>query len=77
LAGWTGLFGRIDLEVGELIDAGDQIVAVIREREIGRSSGAPVETTQVALWTLADRKATRMRMFDDRQQALEAAGLRD
>src|SRR5205809_2715083 len=49
-------FGEVDFEVDELIDAGDQVLAVIREREVGRASGAPVETTHLALYTLSDGK---------------------
>jgi ketosteroid isomerase-like protein len=71
------VFGEVDLEIEDLIDAGDQVLAVIREREVGRASGVPVENTHLALWTLADGKVTRMRIFDDREQALEAAGLRE
>ena len=58
-----------------MIDAGDQVLAIIREREVGRSSGVPVETTHLAVWTLADGKVTQLQVFDDRQQALKAAGL--
>jgi ketosteroid isomerase-like protein len=69
------VFGEVDFEVETLIEAGDQVFAVIREREIGRASGVPVETTHLAVWNLADGKVTQMRIFDDRQQALEVAGL--
>ena len=69
------VFGEIDFEVEELLDAGDQVLAVIREREVGRASGAPVETTHLAVWTLASGKVTRMQVFEDRRQALAAAGL--
>ena len=69
------VFGEVDVEVEQLIDARDQVVAVIREREVGRTSGAPVETTHVAVWTLADGKVIKLQVFDDRQQGLEAAGL--
>src|SRR6476469_5571258 len=41
-------FGEIDFYVEELIDAGDRIVALIRERQIGRTSRAPVEASHVA-----------------------------
>jgi ketosteroid isomerase-like protein len=68
-------FGAVDLEVEELIDAGDQVLAVIREREVGRTSGVPVETTHLAVWTLADGEVIRMQLFDDRQAAVQAAGL--
>jgi ketosteroid isomerase-like protein len=61
------VFGEVDFEV--------EVLAVIHEREIGRSSGVPVETTHLSVWTLADGKVTQMQIFDDRPQALEAAGL--
>ena len=70
-------FRDIDFEVEELIDAGNQVLAVIREREVGRVSTVPVEATHFAVWTLARGKVTRMRVFDDRAEALEAVGLRD
>jgi ketosteroid isomerase-like protein len=74
---WLTAFSEIGAEVGELIDAGDQVLAVIREREVGRASGVPVEATHVAVWTLAHGKVIRMQMFDDRQQALKAVGLEE
>jgi ketosteroid isomerase-like protein len=70
-------FGAIDFEVEELIDAGDQVLAVIHERAAGRASGAPVESAHTVVWTLADGKVTRLRAFDNSQQALEAVGLRE
>jgi ketosteroid isomerase-like protein len=68
-------FGTVDLDVDEVIDAGDRVVALIREHEIGRTSGVPVDTRHVAVWTLADGKVVRMQIFDDREQALKAVGL--
>ena len=68
-------FGEVDLEVEELIDAGDQVLAVIRDRQVGRASGAAVETTHFAVWTLADGKVTQCRVFDDQAESLEAVGL--
>jgi ketosteroid isomerase-like protein len=67
-------FGEVDFEVEELIDHGDQVLATLRESEVGRASGAPVETTHAALWTLADGKVISMQLFDDRQEALDAMG---
>ncbi len=71
------VFARIDMEVEELIDADDRVLAVVREREVGRASGAPVETSHLAVWTLADGKVTQMQIFDDRQRAFEAAALNE
>jgi ketosteroid isomerase-like protein len=70
-------FSEIRFEVEELTDAGDHVLAVIREREVGRTSGVPVKATHAAVWTLTGGKVTRMQAFDHRQQALEAAGLRE
>ena len=73
----VSVFGEVDFEVEELIDAGDQVLAVIREREVGRASGVPVETTHLVVYTLTGGKVIQMQVFDDRQQALEAVGLRE
>jgi ketosteroid isomerase-like protein len=70
-------FGQIDMEPRELVDAGDHVVAVVHEREIGRTSGAPVEAAHAAVWTLAEGRITRVELFDDRAQALEAVGLQE
>jgi ketosteroid isomerase-like protein len=71
------VFGEIDLDVEELIDADNRVVAVITEREVGRSSGAPVSATHAAVWTLTDSKVVRMQIFDDRAEALKAVGLEE
>jgi ketosteroid isomerase-like protein len=71
LAAW----GQIDFEVEELIEVGDKVFAVIQEREVGRASGVPVESSHLAVWTLAGGKVTRLQVFDDRQAAERAAGL--
>jgi ketosteroid isomerase-like protein len=70
-------FGEVDLQIEDVIDGAEHIVVGIREREVGRASGVPVEATHTAVWTLADGKVTRLRVFDDRKAALEAAGLRE
>lgn len=74
----VSVFGEIDFEIEEFTAAGDQVLAVGRELEVGRASGAPVETAHVAVWTLTtDRKVSHMQLFDDREQALETVGLRE
>jgi ketosteroid isomerase-like protein len=59
----------------ELIDAGDQVVSVIRTRGSGRRSGASVEMTYAGVWTISDRKVSRVVWLDSRAEALQAAGL--
>ena len=70
-------WGEVDYEVEELMDIGDRVVAIIRDRQVGRSSGVPINSAHAAVWTLADGKVTRLQVFDDRQEALEAVGLRE
>src|SRR4051794_30224274 len=68
-------FNEFHFELEELTDAGDHVLATVRERNIGRASGAAVEATHFAVWTLAAGKVTRLQVFDERQPALEAAEL--
>jgi ketosteroid isomerase-like protein len=70
-------FGEIRLHLEDLVDAGHQVLAVVREQEVGRVSGVPVEAIHFAVWTLADGKVTQMQIFDDRQRASNAVGLRE
>lgn len=50
------VWGHVDLEVDELADGGDRVFAAVRDHVIGRTSGAPAETTHYAVWTLAEGK---------------------
>jgi ketosteroid isomerase-like protein len=68
-------FDEMGFELEELIDAGDQVLAVVREREVGRSSGVPLEQRVYAVWTLRDGKIVRMQAFDQRAEAEREAGL--
>jgi ketosteroid isomerase-like protein len=68
-------FGIWDLEVEEIIDAGDRVLAVVRDHAEGRASGVWVEAGHVAVWTLSGGKVIRLQTFEDRRPALEAAGL--
>lgn len=63
----------------EFIDAGDdQVLVFSREGGRGRSSGAEVQTNPTAhLWTIRDGKAIRMQSYWERDEALEAVGLRE
>jgi uncharacterized protein len=72
---WTADFEDFEMDVEQLIDAGDRVVVGIVQRGRGRSSGAPVEGRFWLVYTLADAKIVRFDIFNDRLQALEAAGL--
>ena len=65
----------IEYHCDELIDAGDDVVSVDIEPARGRTSGANVELTQYAVWTIRNEKVVRVVWFPTREEALEAAGL--
>jgi ketosteroid isomerase-like protein len=76
LRSWWDAFDESVLVVDELIDAGDQVVAVFHGRQRGRSSGAVVEGRgSVLVWTLRDGKLASSTLYQERDEALEAVRL--
>ena len=73
---WEG-FDEAHAEPEEFIEAGDSVLAVINFRGRGKQSGAEVNMEFFQLWTFRDGKVTRGQGFFDREEALEAAGLRE
>ena len=66
---------RMDIDVEELIDAGDKVVAVIRATGRGRVSGIEIEYSPAGVWTIRDGRIVRVVWFAARDDALEAAGV--
>ena len=65
-------------EVEDFIDAGDnRVLVLLRDHGRLRGSDAEVEQLAASLWTLRDRKIARIDFYPSRDQALEAAGLRE
>jgi ketosteroid isomerase-like protein len=59
----------------ELIDAGDDVIAVVTVRGRGRSTSIDVETQMAGVWTIKDGRIIRVVWFPTREDALEHAGL--
>ncbi len=64
-------------EPEELIESGDQVVALLRSSGRGRGSGVEIERRTAMVWTVRKKRATSLRFFRDRAEALDAAGLRE
>jgi ketosteroid isomerase-like protein len=63
-------------EAEEVIDCGaDQVITVDVVRGRGKGSGIPMHARGVMLWTLRDGKIARVKMFQTKDEALEAVGL--
>ena len=63
------------VEVEDLFEAGEDVVVFARALGRGRASGVEVDFRSAWLMTLLDGRVTRARLYRDRAQALEAAGL--
>jgi ketosteroid isomerase-like protein len=72
---WLGTWEDYRQERVEIIDAGDQVVVVVREQGRGKGSGLEVVREGYAVWTLRNGKAVRIRFYPSKATALEAAGL--
>jgi ketosteroid isomerase-like protein len=73
---WSGAWDDWELEVDALHDAGERVVALIHQRGRSKANGLPVDMSFAQVWTIKDGKQTRMDMYSDCIEALEAAGLR-
>jgi ketosteroid isomerase-like protein len=70
-------FDDLRFDVEELIDAGDQVIVTIRIGGRGRASGAPVDRTWSFVCSVRDGMIYRVRAYNVRAEALEAAGLQE
>jgi ketosteroid isomerase-like protein len=67
----------LHVEPRELIPSGERVIAVVRNRARGPTSGAMVESTTAQCWAIKDGKLARFEYFGSKDEALEAAGLRE
>lgn len=67
-------WGGFHVEIEDLRSAGDEVVVLVRSAAEGRASGVQVDRRAAWVVTLRDQKVTRLRLYRDRGQALEAVG---
>ena len=72
---WLGTWRDYEVEFREYLDAGDSVVVVFRQSGTGRESGIHTDPEFFAVYDLEKLKVVRYRMYDSREEALEAAGL--
>ena len=63
-------------EVDEYLDAGEHVVMPFTNHLLGRD-GIDVQARGIWLWTIRDGVVVRLCLYQVRQDALEAAGLRE
>jgi ketosteroid isomerase-like protein len=78
LQDWLDTFDEFRSEPVELIDAGEgRVIAVTKISGRAKLSGVETDLTYAALYTVRDGKIVRGREYWSRDEALEAAGLRE
>jgi ketosteroid isomerase-like protein len=70
-------WGEFHVEIEDVLSAGDEVVVLVRSIARGRASGAEVDSRAAWVVDVREGKITRLRLYRDRSQALEAAGLQE
>jgi ketosteroid isomerase-like protein len=71
----TEVFEDIRVEPEEFFEVGDDLMVLIYTAGHGKASGIKVENRVVHIWTFRDGKATRLRVYASKEEALEAVGI--
>jgi ketosteroid isomerase-like protein len=75
---WIDTVDQLQVDVVEVIaEAGEQVVVVVRNSGRGRVSGAPSSGRYYVACIVRDGRIVSGREYAAREQALEAAGLRE
>jgi ketosteroid isomerase-like protein len=75
LENWEAAWSDYSMAPEEFLDAGERVVSVFQMTATGRGSGVPVERQDAIVWEVRDGKVVRLDYYNNRKQALEAAGL--
>jgi len=66
---------NFELSLEDPVEAGDQVVVSMLVRASGRGSGVQLQGQGANVFTVRNGKIVGFRLFQSRDQALEAAGL--
>jgi hypothetical protein len=69
------VFGGFKNIPERMFDAGDRVVAFVRIEGVGAKSGVAVQARIAHVHTIRDGKVIRVESFEDRDEALRAAGI--
>jgi len=76
LSDWMSAWEDWRLEIKELLDAGDDVVAIVHQSGRSKATGLEVDMDFAQVFTVENGMQTRMRMYADPDEALRAVGLR-
>ena len=72
---WLSSWEDFAVEADELIDLGDQVVAIVHWHGISKYSGGLVKRKGAHLWKMRDGQAVSLRLCRDRAEAFVAASV--
>jgi ketosteroid isomerase-like protein len=75
LADWSEPWSEFSMKSERWIDAGDQVLVVLRMTAKGKGSGVEVNRRDAMVYTVRDGKTVRLDYYNNEAEALEAAGL--
>jgi hypothetical protein len=73
---WLEPWATYRSSADELIDAGDRVVVLVRDRARRDDTDAEVELISGSVWEVRDGKIVRVQFCGNRDEALHCAGLR-
>ena len=71
---WIDAFDDWHSELEDVIDAGERVIAVLRNRLVGKGGGVPIEERMFPVATVRDARIVRLEDHTDRDAAFAAAG---
>jgi ketosteroid isomerase-like protein len=74
---WLAAWDFYWMTAEDFIDAGDKTVVLMHAHARAEGADTVVEQRMAAVWALRNGRAIRVRFYEDEDQALEAAGLRE
>ncbi len=77
VAEWTEGFDSFSYTTVEFVDAGDRVVARVRQSALVRGSDVPVTGDYWFVYSFADGKIARFEIYTNSRDAWAAAGLAD
>lgn len=75
MSAWLDAWDDWQLELEGLRDAGDRVVAIVRQQGRSKATGLPVDMRFCQVWTLRDGRQVLMQMYATPEEAFAAVGL--
>jgi ketosteroid isomerase-like protein len=72
---WGEAWEKYTIDMQEYIDAGDRVVVVFRLTATGKGSGLELDRIDAIVHTVREGKLAKLDYYNNKQEALEAAGL--